>query len=191
MVNYTSHTYNTLKINLNCAYRIGHSFGAYVAASYAIAFPFRVSHLILASPVGVPQEPDTPESYNRRRLSFGWRLVRNLVVLLWNAGYTPLSFVRFLGPIGRQPVTAFVNRRFLIGPAVEDTQSMTGDDVLGASAALADQIDKRQLKLPKSDVAEYLVRDFCHLSSIYKNMMDFSIIYAHNLAAVNWLCLIF
>jgi hypothetical protein len=122
-----------------------------------MSFPSRVSHLILASPVGVPNEPDAPERPRGNRTSFGWRLIRGLVVFLWNRGYTPLSIVRLIGPIGPRPVTSYVTRRFLTGPAIEDAPPTTTDTGLETSAAVADQIDKGTLKLPKQDVAQYLV----------------------------------
>jgi hypothetical protein len=55
-----------------------------------------------------------------------------------------------------------VTRRFLIGPASEETQSATSEAGLETSAALADQIDKGTVKLPKNDVAQYLV---CYIKS--------------------------
>jgi len=136
---------------------IGHSFGAYIGASYAMSFPSRVSHLILASPVGVPKESEVPDPPRLNRISLGWRLVRNFVLFLWNRGYTPQSVVRLIGPFGPRPVTAYVTRRFLIGPAIEETPSTTSEAGLETSAALADQIDQGKLKLPKTDVAQYLV----------------------------------
>jgi hypothetical protein len=120
-----------------------------------MSFPARVPHLILASPVGVPKEPDTPEPPRRR--SLGMRLARDFVQFLWNRGYTPLSVVRLIGPFGPRPVTAYVTRRFLIGPAVEDTPPAASEIGLETSAALADQIDQGKIKLPKDDVAQYLV----------------------------------
>ncbi|CAF3339866.1 unnamed protein product [Rotaria sp. Silwood1] len=145
-----------IQLNLDKMILLGHSFGAYIGASYAMSHPSRVSHLILASPVGVPKETDTPEPPRRHQLSLGWRLIRNFVVFLWNRGYTPQSIVRLIGPIGPRPVTAYVTRRFLIGPAAEDTPSTASEAGLETSAAIADQIDKGTLKLPKDDVAQYL-----------------------------------
>ncbi|CAF2732566.1 unnamed protein product [Rotaria sp. Silwood2] len=145
-----------IQLNLDKMVLLGHSFGAYVGGSYAMSYPSRVSHLILASPVGVPKEPDTPEPPLRHRLSVGWRLMRNFIIFLWNRGYTPQSIVRLIGPIGPRPVTAYVTRRFLIGPAAEDTPSTASEAGLETSAAIADQIDKGTLKLPKDDVAQYL-----------------------------------
>ncbi|CAF0885652.1 unnamed protein product [Rotaria sordida] len=145
-----------IQLNLDKMILLGHSFGAYIGASYAMSNPSRVSHLILASPVGVPKEPETPEPPRRHRLSLGWRLMRNFVIFLWNRGYTPQSIVRLIGPIGPRPVTAYVTRRFLVGPAAEDTPSTASEAGLETSVALADQIDKGTLKLPKNDVAQYL-----------------------------------
>lgn len=122
-----------------------------------MAFPSRVPHLILASPVGVPNEPPGADAPGRQRASLGWRLVRDFVLFLWNRGYTPLSVVRLIGPMGSRPVTAYVTRRFLMGPAVEETPPTTSEAGLETSAALADQIDKGRLRLPKQDVAQYLV----------------------------------
>lgn len=132
-----------------------------------MAFPSRVSHLILASPVGVPEEPETAEPPGRRRTSMGWRLARNLVLFLWNRGYTPLSVVRMIGPMGPRPVTAYVTHRFLVGPAVEETPPATSEAGLETSVALANQIDRGRLKLPKQDVAEYLVCIIVFLSSMH------------------------
>lgn len=122
-----------------------------------MSFPSRVSHLILASPVGVPVEVEAHDTRRPNRISLGWRLVRSFVVFLWNRGYTPQSVVRLIGPMGPRPVNAYVTRRFLTGPAVEETPPSTSEAGLETSVALAEQIDKGTLKLPKQDVAEYLV----------------------------------
>ncbi|UJR27999.1 hypothetical protein I4U23_009257 [Adineta vaga] len=144
-----------IQLNLNKMILLGHSFGAYIGSCYAMAFPSRVSHLILASPVGVPKEPAQAEAPGRHRTSLAWRLLRDLILFLWNRGYTPLSVVRMIGPVGPKPVTSYVTKRFLIGPAVEEeTSPATSEAGLETSAALADQIDQGRLKLPKSDVAQ-------------------------------------
>ena len=133
-----------------------------------MAFPSRVSHLILASPVGVPEEPEAVKPLGgRHRASVGWRLARNVVSFLWNRGYTPLSIVRLIGPMGPRPVTAYVTHRFLTGPAVEETPPATSEAGLETSVALANQIDRGRLKLPKQDVAEYLVCIIAFLSSMH------------------------
>ena len=105
----------------------------------------------------MPDEPATPEPSRRGQLSLGWRLARSLIGFIWNRGYTPLSIVRLIGPMGPRPVNAYVTRRFLVGPAVEDTPPTTSEAGLETSAALSEQIDRGNVKLPKTDVAQYLV----------------------------------
>ncbi len=155
---------NFIFINL-----LGHSLGAYIGASYAMSFPSRVPHLMLASPIGVPKEPDTPQP-SRRYLhsSLTWRLGRDLSVFLWKHGYPPQSGVRFMGPLGPLPVSIYVTRRFSIQPAIENTSAATSEAGLETLAALANQIDKGKLKLPKQELAQYLVCYFLILSTTYK-----------------------
>lgn len=112
--------------------------------------------MILASPLGVPVEPDTTEAPELMFMS-GRNRVRDFVLFMWDRGYTPLSFVRWIGPMGRRPIQTYVTRRFRTGPAVINTSPVTNEDGLETSAAIADQIDKGRLKLPKEDIAEYLV----------------------------------
>jgi len=132
-----------------------------------MSFPSRVPHLILASPVGVPKEPDIPPSPRRyHQFSVTWRAARSLILFLWNRGYTPQYAVRFIGPLGPRPVTAYVKGRFLMGPAIEDAPPAANETGLEASAALADQIDKGKLKLPKQDLAQYVVCYILILSTI-------------------------
>ncbi len=171
---------------------IGHSLGAYIGASYTMSFPYRVPHLILASPVGVPKEPDTPLPSRRYfHSSLTWRLGRDLTIFLWKRGYTPQSGVRFMGPLGPLPVNIYVTRRFSIQPGIEDTSPATDEAGLETSAALADQIDKGKLKLPKQDLAQYLVCNILILSCTYRYLINFfSIIYVLNLAVVNLVCLV-
>jgi hypothetical protein len=116
----------------------------------------------MASPVGVPKETDAAEKPGRGSTSITWRLARNLLLFLWNRGYTPLSIVRLIGPMGPRPVNAYVTRRFLIGPAIEDPSPAPSEAGFETSAALADQIDKGKLKLPKGEVSQYLVCDTIH-----------------------------
>ncbi|KAH6946522.1 hypothetical protein HPB50_013785 [Hyalomma asiaticum] len=72
---------------------LGHSMGGFLAASYALRFPERVAHLVLADPWGFP-ERNTP----RPALQLpSW--VRVISTLL--SPFNPLAAVRIAGPWGQ------------------------------------------------------------------------------------------
>ncbi|XP_018579969.1 protein ABHD4 [Anoplophora glabripennis] len=71
---------------------LGHSFGGYLATSYAINYPDRVKHLILADPWGFAEQPAKFEAPL-------W--IKTLRVLLYPLSHlNPLATVRAAGPIG-------------------------------------------------------------------------------------------
>ncbi|CAL4211588.1 unnamed protein product [Meganyctiphanes norvegica] len=81
------------EISLNKFILMGHSFGGFLAASYAIKHPDRISHLILADPWGFPEKPlDVAERYNLPI----WVKVVGAIVQPFN----PLSVIRIAGPLG-------------------------------------------------------------------------------------------
>ncbi|XP_019955099.1 (Lyso)-N-acylphosphatidylethanolamine lipase [Paralichthys olivaceus] len=90
---------------------LGHSLGGYLATSYAIQYPSRVSHLILVDPWGFPERPNTQIEANRdqgtdvvRRSSPPrWVKVIAAVVSLFN----PLAVIRAAGPWGPGLVNRF------------------------------------------------------------------------------------
>uniref|UniRef100_A0A8D9BAX2 1-acylglycerol-3-phosphate O-acyltransferase ABHD5 n=2 Tax=Cacopsylla melanoneura TaxID=428564 RepID=A0A8D9BAX2_9HEMI len=73
---------------------LGHSFGGYLAYAYAIQYPDRVKHLILADPWGFPQRSLDPKLVSKIPL---WaRMIGNLY-----KNFNPLWPVRFVGPLGQ------------------------------------------------------------------------------------------
>lgn len=70
---------------------LGHSFGGYVTALYAMKYPDTVDHLILADPWGVPGR----QEHRERRISWKWRMVAKFLMY-----FNPLASVRFAGPYG-------------------------------------------------------------------------------------------
>ncbi|CAL4104370.1 unnamed protein product, partial [Meganyctiphanes norvegica] len=81
------------EMSLNKFILMGHSFGGFLAASYAIKHPDRISHLILADPWGFPERPlDVAERYN---VPF-W--VKAIGAIL--QPFNPLFIVRTAGPLG-------------------------------------------------------------------------------------------
>lgn len=72
---------------------LGHSMGGFLAASYAIKYPDRVKHLILADPWGFPEKPSDYASKSNVPL---WVKAIAYVVQPLN----PLWAVRVAGPFG-------------------------------------------------------------------------------------------
>jgi len=94
---------------------VGHSFGGYFCACYAMQYPQHVEKLLLASPVGLGEkEFDSPFLNPIARAMLPWhqRVLINLVQYAWEASLTPQSIVRLLGPFGRKPVARYVLNRF-------------------------------------------------------------------------------
>jgi cardiolipin-specific phospholipase len=114
---------------------LGHSLGGYLAVAYALKYPGHLNKLILASPVGIPEDPyaveeDLPDPKDAsaandltqeaaaakrkaatpekpRRALPGW------VSYLWEANMlSPFTFVRWSGPLGPRLVSGWTSRRF-------------------------------------------------------------------------------
>lgn len=71
---------------------LGHSFGGYVASSYAIKHPECVKHLVLVDPWGYPEQPRT----NRRPLPTWVKIVVTIM-----SPFNPLAAIRGAGPLGK------------------------------------------------------------------------------------------
>ncbi|KAB7505516.1 1-acylglycerol-3-phosphate O-acyltransferase ABHD5 [Armadillidium nasatum] len=93
-------------LNLEKFILLGHSFGGFLAASYAIKHPDRISHLILADPWGFPERPlDVAERYNLPL----WVKAVGAIVQPFN----PLFLLRTAGPLGYS--SWFLN---ILGPKI-------------------------------------------------------------------------
>ncbi|XP_076814591.1 (Lyso)-N-acylphosphatidylethanolamine lipase-like isoform X1 [Clavelina lepadiformis] len=86
--------------NLDKIVLLGHSFGGYLASSYALKYPDRVKNLILVDPWGFPARD--PNAENARQIPI-W--VRALVHIL--SPFNPLSAVRAAGPWGLNLIKRF------------------------------------------------------------------------------------
>uniref|UniRef100_A0A8C9XH55 Abhydrolase domain containing 4, N-acyl phospholipase B n=1 Tax=Sander lucioperca TaxID=283035 RepID=A0A8C9XH55_SANLU len=90
---------------------LGHSLGGYLATSYAIQYPSRVSHLILVDPWGFPERPETQTQegqgqgteVGKRPPLPRWVKAIAAVVSLFN----PLAVIRAAGPWGPGLVNRF------------------------------------------------------------------------------------
>lgn len=71
------------------------SFGGFLASAYALQYPDRVSHTILADPWGFPDRPTGNDANNRIRIPF-W--VKGIAYLL--QPFNPLWIIRASGPLG-------------------------------------------------------------------------------------------
>lgn len=109
---------------------MGHSLGGYLAVCYALKYPGHLKKLILASPVGIPEDPyavsreplksnppsdsspstfadqDTPTTPPPRKALPKW------LTYLWDANFSPFTFVRWSGPLGPRFVSGWTSRRF-------------------------------------------------------------------------------
>ncbi|XP_055639008.1 (Lyso)-N-acylphosphatidylethanolamine lipase isoform X2 [Toxorhynchites rutilus septentrionalis] len=81
------------EVGLNEMIVLGHSMGGFLAASYALSYPDRVKHLILADPWGFPEKPAVTDS--SRKLPLWAR-----PILAISKHLNPLWVVRFSGPLG-------------------------------------------------------------------------------------------
>ncbi|KAK2737684.1 hypothetical protein FQN57_007432 [Myotisia sp. PD_48] len=114
---------------------LGHSMGGYMAVAYALKYPGRLNKLILASPVGIPEDPyavstsgpeptdstmaneftqdqnDTTQPSNGANLP-PKRVIPKWLTYLWDANVSPFSLVRWSGPLGPRLVSGWTSRRF-------------------------------------------------------------------------------
>jgi cardiolipin-specific phospholipase len=115
---------------------LGHSLGGYLAVCYALKYPGHLNKLILASPVGIPEDPyavsaDLPEptestlqnelkpSASSSQPATPRKPLPKWLRTLWDANISPFSIVRLSGPFGPRLVSGWTARRFAHLPADE------------------------------------------------------------------------
>ncbi|KFY37523.1 hypothetical protein V494_04718 [Pseudogymnoascus sp. VKM F-4513 (FW-928)] len=124
---------------------LGHSMGGYMAVAYALKYPGHVNKLILASPVGIPEDPyatkaEIPEQSAIEnevlqdqeqdivnKPSNGKvapdepprRRIPKWASYLWDANVSPFSIIRWAGPLGPRFVSGWTSRRFSHLPETE------------------------------------------------------------------------
>ncbi|ALC40818.1 CG1882 [Drosophila busckii] len=82
------------EMNINNMILLGHSMGGFIASSYALSYPERVRHLILADPWGFPEKP--ADSTNTKQIPLWVRAVARVLTPL-----NPLWALRAAGPFGQ------------------------------------------------------------------------------------------
>lgn len=122
--------------NLDRFTLLGHSLGAYMAVAYALKYPGHLKKLILASPVGIPEDPyavsaEMPQSSianeftqdqatqdnnnflnARSEANVPRKPLPKWLTYLWDANISPFSLVRWSGPLGPRFVSGWTSRRF-------------------------------------------------------------------------------
>lgn len=95
--------------NLSNFILLGHSFGGYVAAKYALKHPEHVQHLILVGSAGFTSETEQKSEWlTRFRATWKGAVVNHL----WESNFTPQKIVRGLGPWGPNLVRRYTGARF-------------------------------------------------------------------------------
>ncbi|GMH17468.1 hypothetical protein Nepgr_019309 [Nepenthes gracilis] len=94
--------------NLSNFILLGHSFGGYVAAKYALKHPEHVKHLILVGPAGFTADLDMSERLMQFRATWKGAILNHL----WESNFTPQKLVRGLGPWGPNLVHRYTSARF-------------------------------------------------------------------------------
>merc|ERR1711971_86586 len=86
-------------------YLCGHSYGGYLASTYALHYPDRIIHLCLLSPVGFPEAAQLTQQ----------GCLLSIVRGLWDRGCTVQHVLQLLGPIGPWLFQQIASRRLKMG----------------------------------------------------------------------------
>uniref|UniRef100_A0A5B7BRD7 1-acylglycerol-3-phosphate O-acyltransferase n=1 Tax=Davidia involucrata TaxID=16924 RepID=A0A5B7BRD7_DAVIN len=96
--------------NLSNFILLGHSFGGYVAAKYALKHPEHIKHLILVGPAGFsPESEAKSEFFTQFRASWKGAVLNHL----WESNLTPQKLIRGFGPFGPDLVRRYTSARFV------------------------------------------------------------------------------
>lgn len=109
---------------------LGHSFGGYVAAKYALQHPEHVQHLVLVGSAGFSAESDERSEWILRFRST-WRGA--ILNHLWESNFTPQRVVRTIGRWGPDLVRKYTSARFgsrSVGTILSDDESQLLSDYI-------------------------------------------------------------
>ncbi|XP_059284395.1 1-acylglycerol-3-phosphate O-acyltransferase isoform X3 [Lycium ferocissimum] len=95
--------------NLSNFILLGHSFGGYVAAKYALKHPEHVQQLVLVGPAGFTSQT---EHMSERMTKFRATWKGAVLNHLWESNFTPMKIIRGVGPWGPDLVRRYTNSRF-------------------------------------------------------------------------------
>lgn len=117
-----------VKKNIDKFTLVGHSMGGYMAVCYALKYPGRLNKLILASPVGIPEDPyathaampdqqevaqaQQAEATASKDNAPRRRPYNKIFTYLWEANVSVFDLVRWSGPLGPRLVSGWTSRRF-------------------------------------------------------------------------------
>lgn len=118
---------------------LGHSMGGYMAVAYALKYPGHLNKLILASPVGIPEDPYAMQAAmpepgdstmaneftestvahpskttadTAQSEAAPRRPIPKWLSYAWDANISPFSLIRWAGPLGPRFVSGWSSRRF-------------------------------------------------------------------------------
>ncbi|KAF1953128.1 alpha/beta-hydrolase [Byssothecium circinans] len=95
---------------------LGHSFGGYIATAYALKYPEHLTKLILASPVGISENP-----YKARRMALNGKAadvqvprepLPKWLKFVWAVKISPFTLLRWSGPLGRKLFSIWFKKEF-------------------------------------------------------------------------------
>ena len=104
-----------------------HSLGAYCSVLYALKYPQYIDHLVLISPVGIPEKPQQPEQgiAGNQRIPFYIRWIIRFFTGLWERGYCPSDILRAMGPKGQDFLRWVIEKRlFRLNGDDKDTERL-------------------------------------------------------------------